>query len=136
MIVFLSTSPNVGTFTESPLVPRIGLLRRLVVAAVTRSSIARVPPSTPARSMPWIDSDSATRFLPASGTVSSVTRRTKMSDFTRPRSVVGSPAECARPRGVNSKLPRLLPGKALSSSVPGVVESLSPSLPSSGQTSR
>ena len=32
---------------------------RPVVAAVTRSSIARVPPSTPARSMPWIESDSA-----------------------------------------------------------------------------
>ena len=44
------------------------------VAAVTRSSIARAPPSRPARSMPWIESDSAMRFLPASGTVSSVTR--------------------------------------------------------------
>ena len=32
---------------------------RPVVAAVIRSSAARVPPSTPARSIPWIESESA-----------------------------------------------------------------------------
>ncbi len=45
-------------------------------AQVTRSSIARMPPSTPARSMPWIDSDMTYFCFWSSGTVSSVTRRT------------------------------------------------------------
>ena len=58
MIVFFSTSANVGApALTSP--GTTGLSASPAVRAVTRSSIARVPPSTPARSMPWIDNDSA-----------------------------------------------------------------------------
>ncbi len=58
MIVFLSTSWKVGALLRTAS-GTIGLSVSPVVPDVTRSSIARVPPSAPARSMPWIDSDSA-----------------------------------------------------------------------------
>jgi len=58
MIVFFSTSEKLGAPGSTP-GGTTGSDANPVVCAVTRSSIARVPPSRPARSMPWIDSDSA-----------------------------------------------------------------------------
>ncbi|HEX8065593.1 MAG TPA: hypothetical protein VF520_03595 [Thermoleophilaceae bacterium] len=52
-----STSANVG---EGPAeAGRMRLPDACVLAAVTRSSIARIPPSAPARSIPWIESERA-----------------------------------------------------------------------------
>ena len=73
MIIFLRTSSNVGAFGIVPS-GTIGSSFLPVVNAVTRSSAARVPPSTPARSIPWIDSDVTYFCFWSSGTVSSVTR--------------------------------------------------------------
>jgi hypothetical protein len=58
MIVLAVTCSQV---TASPRTSfgRIRSSPRPSLTAVTISSIARMPPSAPARSMPWIESDSA-----------------------------------------------------------------------------
>src|SRR3954465_8773527 len=80
MTAFLSTSPAVGTLVSPGVVSTMRLGNGPTVAQagadagalsqwahVTRSSIARPPPSSPARSMPWIDIDTAKCLRWASG---------------------------------------------------------------------
>jgi hypothetical protein len=58
MIVSRSTSAKVGAPGRTD-AGTTGSSSSPVVNAVIRSSAARVPPSSPARSIPWIESESA-----------------------------------------------------------------------------
>jgi hypothetical protein len=65
---------------------------------VARSSAARVPPSAPARSIPWIDNGKTKYFFPLSGIDSSVIRTIFSGNRSRsevfvPWAVCGTPAD-------------------------------------------